>query len=117
MTRYACMMTLVVLLISCGAEDRTQEFLLGHWEVKEAIRQHRVTSTLEGLHFEFTRDSLFTNLPVLENYPYIYQNDTVTVLAKNPYKLQVFHVDSVQLDLRGEINNVLFFLRFEKIRP
>lgn len=117
MGRYVCMAALAVLFVSCGTEDRTAELLLGHWEVKEAVRQHRPTSTLEGLHFEFTRDSLFTNLPVFENYPYVYQNDTVTVQAKNPYKLQVFHVDSAQLDLRGEINNVLFFLRFERIKP
>jgi len=104
-------------LASCSSEDRTSELLLGQWEVKEAIRQHRPTSTLDGLFFEFTEDSLFTNLPVLENFPYIYENDSVTVLARDPFKLQVFHVDTAHLDLRGKIHDVLFFLKFEKVKP
>lgn len=115
--RYLKILILIAFLAGCSSEDRTSELLLGQWEVKEAVRQHRPTSTLDGLFFEFTEDSLFTNLPVLENFPYVYENDSVTVLARDPFKLQVFYVDTTHLDLRGKINDVLFFLKFEKVKP
>lgn len=90
---------------------------MGDWDLKEALRQGKPTSTLDGLRFTFTDDSVYTNLPVFENHEYSYSNDTITILARNPYSFHVYQVDSTHLDLFGEIQHVPFRLKFEKMRP
>lgn len=105
------------VMLSCSTKDSKSELLIGDWTLRSAVRQGRPTSTLNGLRFTFTDDSVFTNLPVFENHNYSYSNDTLTILASDPYVFHVFHVDSSKLDLDGEIRQVRFRLNFERILP
>lgn len=107
----------VLGLSACGKEDHTSELLLGRWELKEAFRQNRATATLNDLYFEFSRDTLYTNNVNLGIHPYEYANDTIRILSGEPYRFEVFSVDSSSLDLKGEIKQVPFYLKFEKVRP
>lgn len=105
------------ILLSCSTKDTKSELLIGDWTLQTAIRQGRPTSTLNGLRFTFTDDSVFTNLPVFENHNYSYSNDTLTILTRDPYIFHVYHVDSNHLDLDGEISHVRFRLNFKRILP
>lgn len=117
-----CLRTMVgvfclgLFLVSCS-KDRTQEMIIGNWELEDAFRQGRPTSTLDGLQFTFTDDSLYTNMTVFENHGYEYAHDTLTILASHPFTFYVFSIDSVELQLHGEIQNVKFRMQFAKIKP
>lgn len=106
-----------VILFSCSSKDLKGELLIGDWMLQDAVRQGRPTSTLDGLRFTFTGDSVFTNLPLIEKHNYTYSNDTLTILAHEPFVFHVFYVDSIQLNLDGKIRHMRFRLNFEKIRP
>ena len=114
---YGILFCCILVLNACSQSDQKGELIIGNWTLMEAIRQGRPTSTLSGLRFTFTKDSLYTNLPDFKNNNYTYSQDTVTIQALNPYSFQVFHVDSSHLDLCGEIQQVRFRLKFKKIQP
>ena len=104
-------------LSACSSRDPKGQQMMGDWILEEAVRQGRHTSTLDGLQFNFTKDSLYTNLPLFGNNTYHYAHDTLTIQSSDPIYFNVFHVDSTQLDLHGEIRHVNFRLKFEKITP
>ncbi|MBY5957467.1 hypothetical protein KUV50_04920 [Membranicola marinus] len=106
-----------IFLLACSSHDPKRELILGNWTLQEAVRQGRTTSTLDGLNFTFTNDSLFTNIIAFGNNEYTYENDSVTILAEDPIVFNVFYVDSTELDLHGEIQQVRFRLKFEKMTP
>ncbi len=105
------------LIWSCSQPDHKGDLLIGDWMLNSASRQGRPTSTLDGLRFTFTKDSVFTNLPVFENHNYTYSRDTLKILSGDPYTFHVSHVDSLQLELDGEIRNVRFRLNFKRSMP
>lgn len=104
-------------IVSCSPRDHKGEMLIGDWMLESAVRQGRPTSTLDGLRFTFTDDSVYTNLPVFENHNYTYSDDTLIILTKDPYVFHVFQADSSRLDLDGEIRNVHFRLNFQRMQP
>lgn len=114
---YVILFLSIAAVVACDQHDPKSELILGSWTLQEAVRQGRKTSTLDGLHFTFTNDSLFTNIIAFGNNNYTYANDSITILAENPYMFNVFYVDSSHLDLQGEIQEVRFQLKFEKIKP
>lgn len=114
---YVILILGIAILMACDQHDPKSELIIGDWTLQEAVRQGRQTSTLDGLHFTFTNDSLFTNIIAFGNNDYTYANDSITILAKNPYVFNVFYVDSSNLDLQGEIQQVRFRLKFQKIKP
>ncbi len=115
--RYFLLFTVFSALVACNPRDDKGEQLIGDWMLESAARQGRPTSTLDGLRFTFTDDSVYTNLPVFENHNYTYSEDTLIIMAKNPYVFHVFRADSSRLDLDGEIRNVHFRLNFQRIQP
>ena len=117
MSRYILLIFGWYTMVSCSPNDTKGDMLLGDWVLSTAVRQGRPTSTLDGLRFSFTDDSVYTNLPVFENHNYTYTQDTLKIHASDPYVFHVFHLDSVQLHLDGEIRKVRFRLNFERERP
>ena len=115
--QYLVLMLGFLTLVSCSPNDSKGELLVGDWVLSHASRQGRPTSTLDGLRFTFTTDSVYTNLPVFENHNYTYSRDTLKILSSDPYVFVVSHVDSSELQLVGEIRKVLFRLNFNKNRP
>lgn len=116
-TNYVVLFLGMAALMACNRTDPKGELIIGDWTLQEAVRQGRKTATLDGLHFTFTSDSLYTNSIEFGNNTYTYSNDSVTILAEDPYVFNVFYVDSSHLDLQGEIQQVRFRLKFEKIKP
>lgn len=105
------------MICACGRTDHKGELILGDWDLAEAIRQGKPTTTLDGLRFTFTNDSVYTNSTLFGNQLYSYSNDTITILDVDPFLFHVFYVDSTHLDLHVEIKQVPFRLKFEKIQP
>lgn len=64
-TRTFAILLSVAALSACGNDRtaRTEELLLGRWEITEATRNGRPTESLEELYFEFFQDGrMITNL-------------------------------------------------------
>lgn len=115
--RYLLLIFGWLTMVSCSPGDTKGEMIVGDWVLSSAVRQGRPTSTLDGLRFTFTDDSVYTNLPVFENHNYTYSKDTLRILATDPYVFHVFHVDSAQLHLDGQIRKVRFRLNFKRNLP
>lgn len=63
-------LTLIAIITACNNDSKSEvdtNLLLGKWEVKQATRDGKETSTLDQLYFTFSEDgSMETNMPTLD---------------------------------------------------
>ena len=63
-------LTLIAILTACNNDSKSEvdtNLLLGKWEVNQATRDGKETSTLDQLYFAFSEDgSMETNMPTLD---------------------------------------------------
>lgn len=62
---FAFLLVSIGLLTGCREEqsDKTEELILGRWEIQQAYRNGKTTESLEELYFEFYQDGkMKTNL-------------------------------------------------------
>ncbi|MCC7244072.1 MAG: hypothetical protein IT269_00215 [Saprospiraceae bacterium] len=113
----------IALLTACDNEaeknQQRKEWLSGHWELQEAMRNDKPTLTLSGTFFDFGADGqMTTNLPLSE------QDSTVTTYELTPKTIQqqgdfpltyeIIQLSQTDLSLKTEIQGMVFNLKFKK---
>ena len=101
----------ILLFSSCNSSDKLNSKLQGKWNLKDAYRNGRKTSTMENVYFRFwNKDSIETNIPISEKLIYssylIEGNDIL--LSSDLEKFNVNKISSDTLQLRTTISNYLF---------
>ena len=102
---------------SCGPEEETvtpptREDLLGRWELQRGFRNNMETQTLGELYFEFTPDSVYTNLLGGDQAgTYVYDLEAAEITTENvqlPLVYTVRELSDTLLMLRARVQGYQF---------
>jgi len=114
---------LTLFLSSCDNEPQlpsfNKKYLLGRWELAQAVRNHKRTETLTGTYYEFGKNGkMKTNLtPDLSEKQYSYDFDGRAITQKGTECI-VYQIDSLSestLIFSMNINNYPFQLMLNKV--
>lgn len=119
-TRFPVLLSLLLVFAACG-EDATEKntvLIQGRWAIYKALRNHKVTGTLEGIYFQFDNNgALTTNLPTgpEEPAPFVVKNSRLE--HQYPGKAVVYDIISLNdslLTLGLELRGIPFELYLKK---
>lgn len=105
-----CIFLMVIMCMACFPDTQEPSSLIGRWEVVQATRNNRPTSTLKDAFFDFKSDSIMVTNILREQMEFIYHREGDLIAQKGPmpieYKLVELMEDS--LVLTSTINNYYF---------
>lgn len=101
-------------LVSCSKPTPYQEMVQGKWMINHAVRQGKPTNTLNGLYFQFEKDSVYSNMELIERSEFQIQEDTIYIMAHPNFRFHIMAIDSSHMDLNGWIQETQFLLKFQK---
>ena len=112
---YLLISTLILLLVSCAPAAKTNELLQSKWMIDKAMRNGRVTSTLEKGFFKFWHnDSLETNiLGQIVKTKYKINKNIIVSESELP-SISVVDIGTDTLVLETKISKYLFSLILTK---
>ncbi len=101
---------MTVVATGCVEEKSAQIDIKGYWEIVEASRDHKPTSTLEKAFINIENDStLITNLLRKEiQSPYVRDNDKIRQSSPEPIEYQILNLTNDTLELQTEIRGYDF---------
>ncbi|WP_236978415.1 hypothetical protein [Membranihabitans maritimus] len=105
------------IFVACDSGNNVKELIKGQWIVNDVVRRGKNTNTLNGLSFEFRKDSVLTNLSLLGNNLYKIDTDSITISSNPPLRFHIKHLDTSNLILSGKIQNTPFLLTFNRVEP
>lgn len=120
-------LSLFLLLLCSGcsvdtAEDKNKTLLWGRWDIKEAIRNGKVTEALEGIYFEFSPENKLVsnfNEPFEDRESQFSLKDMViteTSKANDKRTFVIETVDDEKLILATEVGTMNFKLWLTKTK-
>jgi hypothetical protein len=117
------------MFFSCQSESTTasngkpnyeQTSLIGRWELQKGYRNNKETETLTGTYYEFTEETMKTNLTpttMEQTYKYSYSDNEIKQKGEVPIIYSVDSLTSDFLAMRMTINNYPFMLHLKKAVP
>lgn len=115
-----------ILFVACDSEppkeeDMYTEKILGHWEVFEAVRNEKPTTTLENAYFDFaTEGAAILNLTGLEQsakYEILEQAINITgTQMDGEYKIDKLSGDTLILSTAQKFNEISYQFIFRMIK-
>ena len=86
-----------------------------YWSCEKAERNGRPAASLDGLFFDFSKDSLQTNMMGEVNVnPYSIKGDTIFQKGDHPVKYAIAAIDSARMQLNMEMNETKFSFFLKK---
>ena len=78
-----CLLLVSGFFLTCGDDDSTKEAdLLGRWNITEAIRDNKPTTTMDGMYFEFAEGGQLQTNMTGEAEAYQYEVDDEQILQR-----------------------------------
>ncbi len=100
--------------------DYKKDDLLGRWELQRGFRNGKETETLTGTYYEFSEETLKTNLTptTMETaFEYSYSDNTIKQKGEIPLTYAVDSLTTDFLQMSVTINNFPFKLELKKVMP
>ncbi len=112
--RHILFFILLVLLTSCQVDKTDHSLLQGRWNMVQAFREGRPTTTLKDAYFEFLGDSILKTNLLQEDLIFKYALDGQKISQKGQmnidYQILQLTKDSMQLYARIKKYDFNFFL-------
>ncbi len=104
-----------IAFFGCSQDKNDVNLLIGRWDVVNATRNNKATSTLSDAYFEFVNDTLMmTNILRRDlEFPYVLEDDAIRQLGTPPITYKIVESFADSLVLSSQISNYQFqfFLR------
>lgn len=116
MKRYSTLAFLLFYLTSCTSDKvPVQERIIGTWKIDRAMRNDRITKSLEGLYMEFDNASAFSSNLLGDTATFACTIDERAILLEHPlirkFDIQELTDTSMRLTTKLQDNDLSFLFK------